>query len=130
MRMISRSDAYGGSYPSYCRACMERVMAPRRANERQLLVDVAAELEAAELVELPGDEQHSGAWRTLVGHLATMVPAMLDRWRDTPTVWTPTVYVLQTAESRLTSAQRRAKRPDTLRRHLVAALRAEAEHRS
>jgi hypothetical protein len=130
MRMIHRHDACGGPYPMYCRTCMDRVMAPRKANELQLLTDVAAALEMLELVELPADEERSAAWRTLVGHLATLVPNVLKVWADVPTVWRPTVYVLQTAEARLKPAQRRAKRPDTLRRHLVAALRAEAEERT
>jgi hypothetical protein len=114
-------------YREYCRPCMDRVTAPRKRAERELLTAVADTLEAAELTPVEAREPLSAAQATVSAWLTLNVRPILARWDDQPGAWRPQYYLLQQAESRLTAAQFRAKRSDTLRRHLVAALRAEAD---
>lgn len=117
-------------YTESCRPCLARVMAPRKVNEVRLLRTVADALEGAELVPIEANEPLSAAQATVSTWLTLNVRPILARWDDQPTVWRPPFHLLQQAESRLTPAQSRAKRADTLRRHLVAALRTEADERS
>lgn len=122
----SRSQ-WGGQWTESCRPCMARVMATRRVNEVRYLRTVAGGLEAARLADLPAREPLTAA-QTTVSEACTRIVGVADRYfAKTPTVWKPQRYLLQQAESRLKPAQMRAKRADTLRRHLVAALRAEAD---
>lgn len=116
-----------GQYLEYCRPCMTRVMAPRRANEIKYLRTIAGALEMVPLRELPAREPLT-AVQTTVSEACTRVSLMAGKmFTREPTVWKPQSYLLSQAESRLKPAQLRAKRTDTLRRHLVAALRAEAD---
>lgn len=121
---------HNGDYTEYCRACMARVMVKRKHNEVVLLRTVAGALEMCPLRDVEPDEDQTPAWASLseaTRRVTTMAMRMFD---SEPTIWTPLVSILNGATVRLTSAQSKAKRADTLKRHVVAALRAEADERS
>lgn len=116
-------------WTEFCRPCLARVMAPLRANEIKLLLTVAGALEIVPLRDIaPEGEQTPGL--ASVSEAIRRVLAMSERmFANEPAAWTPQRYTLREAEARLKPAQLRAKRADTLRRHVVAALRAEATER-
>jgi hypothetical protein len=115
-------------YMEYCRPCMTRVTAPRKRNEIEFLRSVADDLEAHPLVAAPHTCMNETHAQDTVSEACTDVArAAMSRYEQTPVVWRPQRYLLDEAESRLTRAQLAAKRPETLRRHLVAALRAQAD---
>lgn len=114
-------------YLEYCRPCMARVMAPRRANEVKLLRDIADALEAEHLRAVEPKGEQTPAQASVRDAVLRVVPPAVRVWSDLPAVWQPPRHVLMAGESRLKPAQLRAKRADTLRRHAVAALRAEAD---
>lgn len=120
--------SWSGDYMEYCRPCMARVTAPRKKNEVEFLRYVARSLESYQLVTAP----HACANETLAQATVSeackdVASAALSRYEQTPVVWRPQRYLLDEAESRLIRAQLAAKRPETLRRHVVAALRAQAD---
>lgn len=117
-------------YLEFCRPCLARVMAPRKRAEVEFLRSVATSLERDPLTPLEANPPLSAAQATVSCAAQLCATASLKRWADEPIVWQPARYILREAESRLSKAQFNAKRADTLRRHLVAALRAEADARS
>lgn len=124
---VRYSSMSHGNYTEYCRACAARVTAPRRANEVALLRAVADALEAEHLrTVVPQGEQTPVQASVRDAVLRVMAPAVRAR-SDLPAPWRPSQSVLMAGESRLTKAQLGAKRAETLRRHAVAALRAEAD---
>lgn len=122
-----RRYTWSGDFMEYCRPCMERVMKPRKANEVEFLLALADKLEACNLVEIGDNPPLSAAQASVAVAANICIEAALFAYDELPVVWRPQRYLAQQAESRLTKAQLNAKRPDTLRRHLIAALRAEAE---
>jgi hypothetical protein len=116
-------------YLEHCRPCMARVMAPRKANEAEMLRRVADRIEEEKLVDVPANEPLSAAQATVSVAVQAIARLELKLWESTPMVWRPQNYLLREAEARLSKTQFNAKRADTLRRHLVAALRAEADER-
>jgi hypothetical protein len=123
-----------GQWTEYCRPCMTRVMAPREVNEVKLLRTVAGALEIASGALSPAAEVmecETPAWASLRALVARVAPMALRMYAREPAAWRPGAHVLESAVSqRLTPAQRRAKRADTLLRHVVAALHAEADERT
>jgi hypothetical protein len=116
-------------YLEYCRICMARVMAPRKRNEVEFLRGVATSLERDPLTPIDANPPLSQPQATVSTAAQLCATASLKRWADEPTVWQPQRYILREAESRLSKAQFNAKRADTLRRHLVAALRDQADEK-
>jgi hypothetical protein len=120
---------HNGSYTEYCRACMDRVIAPRKVAEVELLRAVADALEVEHLrVVEPAGEQ-TPALASVKDAIGRVVGPAMAHWADQPVVWQPR-HVLSSAEARVTRAQLKAKRAETLRRHVVTALRAEADDRT
>jgi hypothetical protein len=116
-------------YLEYCKPCMARVMAPRKRNEIEFLRGVATSLERDPLTPIDANPPLSQPQATVSTAAQLCATASLKRWADQPLVWQPQRYILREAESRMSRAQFGAKRAETLRRHLVAALRAEADER-
>lgn len=121
-----RRYSWNGDHMENCRACLARVTAPRKCNEVEFLTTVADMLESWQLNRHDDNPPLTGTQWAVSAACNEVAAAALKRWENEPTIWSPQRYLLQQAESRLTAAQWKAKRPDTLRRHLVAALRAEA----
>jgi hypothetical protein len=119
-----------GQYTEYCRPCLTRVSVPRRTNEVALLRTIAGALTMVPLRDVEPDAELTPAQASaveLVGRVTKMAERMFSR---EPAVWRPSSpALLRAAEGRLKPAQRNVKRADTLRRHLVAALLAEADAR-
>jgi hypothetical protein len=118
-----------GQWTEGCRSCLTRVMAPRKANEVKFLRTVAGALEMVPLRDVAPEGEQTPALASMLEAIRRVLPLSERMFAHEPTVWTPQRYVLREAESRLKPAQLRAKRADTLRRHVVAALRAEADER-
>jgi hypothetical protein len=126
-KMISRSNPMGGPYPQFCRPCQARVTSSRIANEVALLRAVAGALEKGTLATLPAGNLLTAAEASVTEACERVSAEALVKFARTPAPWRPAPYVLAQAQRRLTRAQKNAKRPATLRRHLVVALRAEAD---
>lgn len=123
---VRYSSMSHGNYTEHCRACAARVTAPRKANNRAFLTAVADALETAPLEPREATERMTITQATVVAAAGACAARALEAYADAPAVWRPTTHLIAGAERRIKHAQLEAKRPDTLRRALVAALRAEA----
>jgi hypothetical protein len=116
-------------WTEYCRACSARVMVRRKTNEAKLLRTVAGALEMVPLREVAPEGERTPAMAS-VAEAIRRVRVMAERmFSNEPAAWKPHRTIYSYAEGRLTPGQWRVKRADTLRRHVVSALREEADAR-
>jgi hypothetical protein len=105
-------------------------MVRRKLNEVELLRTIAGTLEMIPWRDVAPEGEQTAAQASVKDVIRRVRAVAERRFVNEPTVWRPPSYILREAEARLKPAQLKAKRADTLLRHVIAALRAEADARS
>lgn len=140
MRMVSRSNMYGGSYPVHCLTCTARVSVPRERACAQLLRDVAETLQTmpAELypcpewatrdIDMTGDRAETPAMISALTVALMAASSIADDYSGDPH-YAPSALGIIGVSYRYTPAMRRAKNAATVGRHLARVLCSMADER-